>query len=705
VNQAKISLWFLLVTLIALVISPLQEALPQESAEQLYEAALFKKEAEGDLEGAIQLFRKIIAEYPENRKLGARAQLQIGMCYEKFGLKEAFNAYKKVVDSYPEQTEEVKKAREKLYLLLRAQTVIEKADKEFNIRQVWECPGAGYIFGACSPDGRYISYRDWRIGDIAVLDLRTGKKRHLTHGAYWYDPVEFTLYSQISPDSKQVAYSWYNFYSTYDLRLIGIDGKGSRVLYSNKDESVHPAAWSSDGKRIIIKRYIRKDETFQIACVSVIDGSIRVLKTMGKDNRRYDYVCLSSDDQYIAYEAPVEEDSGNYDIYLLAADGSSETPLIKHSADDRLLGWARGRKEILFLSDRAGTWDAWVIKVEDGKPQNSPRRVKSEIGRVLPVGFAQDGSFYFSVFTRWFNIYIATLDLTTGKLQAPLDQPLVGSNLIPEWSPDGGYLAYISERLTPSGSGSYDNILHIRSLKTGEEREFSCGPKRLRNPCWSPDGRYILFSGWDIENELENYQGGLYLIDVLAGNVKMLLQYAQAARGSREWEEIMGAWSPDGQAVFYVDRGSILMRELETGREKQLYRNPDLHRLLALSPDGESLLFSTIDVVNYVTLLIMYISGPEGREPLKLKNVGRIRDIAWAPDGEYVLFTKREKRGISLWRISHEGGESQKLWELEKDLYGMRVHPDGQKIAFYTIEKDTEVWVMENFLPEIKDKP
>ena len=67
-----------------------------------------------------------------------------------------------------------------------------------------------------------------------------------------------------------------------------------------------------------------------------------------------------------------------------------------------------------------------------------------------------------------------------------------------------------------------------------------------------------------------------------------------------------------------------------------------------------------------------------------------------------MLFTKKEKKGISLWRILPEGGDLQKLWQSEKELRGLRVHPDGRQIAFYTIKIDTEVWVMENFLPEEK---
>jgi len=706
-NRAKIFLWCFLVILIIFFIAPSQEALSQESAEQLYEAALFKKEAEGDLEGAIQLFQKIIAQYPENRKMSAKAQLQIGKCLEKLGLKEASTAYQKVIDNYPGQEEEVREARENLSLLIRAKTVLEKRDIEFKIRK-FSAPDVD-IYGPPSLDGRYLSYVDWTTGNLAVLEIATGKTRHLTDDATWEDPSEFALSSTTSPNSTLVAYSWWNLQSTYDLRLVGIDGSGRRILYGDEDYVVYPAQWSSDGKKIAIKRYSRKDNNYEIVWISVDDGSVHVLKTM-ENGKRAGRVCHSPDDRFIAYDLPVEEDSGNYDIYLLSTDGKSEAPLVKHPANDKLLGWAPGRQEILFISDRSGTWDAFLIQVEDGKPLGSPRRIKSEIGQARPLGFTQDGSYYFGLSTRWFNTHIATLDFQTGKQSEPLKQPIVGSSFNPVWSPDGEYLAYVTEKTKPEGPGVFDHVLHIHSFQTGKSREVPCELRRIRNPRWSPDGSSIVVTGTIKGTRPENYQGGLYQVDIQTGETKALVEYAfgPPVRVGM-WGTINCEWSPDGNAIFYITRESILKHKMDSGKEKEIYRNKNLlmtqryYRPLALSPDGERLVFGIRDPkTNEESLWIMPSSGGEARKFLQPRKSGRIRAIAWTPDGEYVLFTKGEKKGTSLWRISPKGGDTLKLWQSKKQLSGLSVHPDGRQIAFYTTKIDTEIWVMENFLPSEK---
>jgi Tol biopolymer transport system component len=682
----------------------------QQTAGELFERALYTEEAKGDLQKAVELYQEILEQFPENREVAALAQLHIGLCYEKLGLKEAQKAYQKVIDNYPEQTEAIKVAKEKLSILIRAQAIIEKGDKEFKIRQVWAEPDVD-TSGAPSPDGLYLSYMDEDTGNLAVREVATGKKRLLTNEATWEDPMEFVARSRISPDGKLVAYSWYNTLSAYDLRLIGVDGTGRRILYSDKDYSVILAEWSSDGQKIAARRYSRKGGTCQIVWVSVADGSVRVLKTMENGQTWQDCVCHSADDRYIAYDRPVEEDSGNYDIYLLTTDGSGEIPLIKHPANDKLLGWAPGRKEILFLSDRTGTWDAFLIKVIDGNPQSSLMRIKSEIGKVIPMAFTQDGSYFFSMHTRWFNSYIAAFDMATGKFQARLSQPIIGSNYYPEWSPDGEYLAYISEKLNPAGPGFFDDTLHIYSLKTRGVREVPCELKRFRNLRWSPDGRSILVTGFDRRNRQEGYSGGLYLIDVEDGKVTTQVEYAPGTVGLGGWQRFISEWSSDGKAIFYVNRGLLMMRELETKKEIQLYSDPNLAGHLAPSPDGQSLVFGLYDIEKEVgSVLVIHISGGEVRELLKFKRLELIYAYVWTPDGKHLLFLRAETEGtgsiqaVSLWRISSEGGDPQKLWQSEKLFRELRVHPDGRRIAFYTIKVDTEVWVMENFLPNIEDK-
>ncbi|NOR34749.1 MAG: tetratricopeptide repeat protein, partial [Bacteroidales bacterium] len=147
----KTKLFLLLVFFLA-TIKPSLAFQEMQDHRVLFEKAKYTMETKADLEEAITLFELLINTYPDEKEYAAKAQYHIGLCYEKLGLNQAQKAYQKVVENYPEQSEAVKLANEKLSLLLRAQTVIQKGDKEFKIRQIWAGSDVDDC-GAPSPDG------------------------------------------------------------------------------------------------------------------------------------------------------------------------------------------------------------------------------------------------------------------------------------------------------------------------------------------------------------------------------------------------------------------------------------------------------------------------------------------------------------------------------------------------------------------------
>ena len=84
-------------------------------------------------------------------------------------------------------------------------------------------------------------------------------------------------------------------------------------------------------------------------------------------------------------------------------------------------------------------------------------------------------------------------------------------------------------------------------------------------------------------------------------------------------------------------------------------------------------------------------------------------DQAWSPDGQYILFAApdlNDMRNCDLWRISVDGGNPEKVglqrsWGIISPTFS----PDGRKLAFAGrggASTDSELWVLENFLPESK---
>ncbi|MDB4581578.1 LpqB family beta-propeller domain-containing protein [Draconibacterium sp.] len=565
----------------------------------------------------------------------------------------------------------------------------EKENKNFKIRQVWT-DNELYSEGAPSPDGRYISYVHYDTGDLGILEIATGKKHRLTNKGTWNESDEFAEYSRWSPNGKQIVYDWYNEKGFIELRIIGIDGSKPLILYKNEEVTwAQTYGWSPDGKQILAC-FSKKDGAEQIVLVSVDDGSVRVLKMLEKEWPKN--INFSPDGNYIVFDSP------GGDISLLSTDGNREIKLIEHPANDFLLGWAPDGENILFASDRTGTLSAWLIAVANGKPMGTPKLVKPDIGQFASLGFTSGGSFYYNFggeFTR--DIFSVKIDPESGEI---LNQPkkliesFEGHNLNPDYSRDGKHLAYVRRMRS--------DILCIRSLETGEEREFSLKLKQIELPRWSPDGKSILIAGKDNNNLLKLYQ-----VDTQTGNLTPFASPEENLRGRHEW-------SPDGKAIFYGQRSitnnrtQIVHRELESGTEKELFLGSDNNQFyLSCSPDGKWLSFFKRTGKE---LKIIPLAGGESRVLFKCKQNDHLSTLRWTADGKYILFVIRplanslrqpEQNKCSLWRIPLEGGEPENLGLEINCTEHLSTHPDGQHIAFYNItDRIGEVWVMENFLPK-----
>ena len=645
----------------------------------------------GDLDAAIEEYRDIVARAGSNRGVAARALIQMAESYQTLGDAEARRIYEQVVREYADQDEAVTVARARLAALGLPAT----ASDTLSVRRVWE-PDNGGIFGGTSLDGRYLSVTAPRVSNgLFVRDLVTGDTRDLADPDTSLHPGTYALFSTMSPDGRQVAYSWGPTPTdgVFELRLVSVTGE-RQVLYSNPAVAyLEPGGWSPDGTHVLAFLAGRPNNN-RIAVISVANGTVRVVKNLGW--RQPKGLKFSPDGCYIVYDTAVEQDSPLRDIFILAADGR-ELTLVAHPSNDRVLGWAPDGKQLLFASTRTGSASAFTIAVAEGRPQGEPQLVKPDIGSITPLGITEQGALYYSIDSGGSNVQIATLDPTTGDVLAPASPAsdrFVGRNSSAAWSPDGRYLAYFS-RGGPAPFKNGPRSIRILSVENGEERVLS---PRLASfytafrPRWSPDGRFLLVSA-----ATSGGDPGLFQIDVGTGEVTLLTTDVS--------RHPYGEWSADGRSIYYVRRAlGIHLRDLETGQEQEIYQLAPRPlpafpiRHLALSPDGEQLAFlaATGAEDGDWRLLVTPVVGGDAREVLNLE--GLISGLEWTPDGRYLLFSRQD----GLWRIPSSGGTAQRLDVPGPAEAGLSLHPDGRRLAFTTVEQKLEMWVMENFLPAVE---
>ena len=684
----------------------------QQSAEQLYKTGLYEEEVGGDLQKAIGIFQEILKRFPDNREVAAKAQLHIGLCYEKLGTTEAEKAFRQVIDNYPEQSGAVREARDKLALLLKARSDEKGAgpEKTLNVRMIWsgtEARNATQV----SPDGASLAFFDEAAGNLCIKEISSGKVTAVVRRDPAGKPYEFPVGARWSPDGKRLAYGWFNADNSIELRMVGIDGSNLRTLYSRKNEMMFPTAWSPDGRTIAVGMAKDFYKSYDIGLVSAEDGSLRILKTEALPKVPPKSVTFSPDGRFLLVDPPQKDGDTKRDIVTLAVDGTREVRVVEHPADDTILGWVPGSDRLLFLSDRTGTPDAWVVDIADGRAHGEPQLVRSNLGQISPLGITREGALIYSLAINISHVFTASIDLVKRTVIAPpkvLPQPLVGADHEPQWSPDGKDLAFYS--VGPAAPGARGPMaLKIRSESTGETRELKTNLLWVSRPVWAPDGRSLFVVGSDGRNTLALFQvqveTGLttFLVDSEPGaNIKFI------------------APARDGKSVFYTyfefakKRSRIMSLDLATRESRELYRQdapPDITGL-SVSPAGQELIFGTLAPGDSYVLMAIPLAGGPLREIIKAKSSSfgislSIYGGCWTADGKQILSFRdvgqgRERKS-ELCSVPAAGGEIQGAGlVVEGSPSHLSLHPDGRRLAYAVSRSGTEIWVMENFLPAEK---
>ncbi|HEU4935712.1 MAG TPA: protein kinase [Vicinamibacterales bacterium] len=154
---------------------------------------------------------------------------------------------------------------------------------------------------------------------------------------------------------------------------------------------------------------------------------------------------------------------------------------------------SRDGKFVAFISDRSGTWDAWVGQIgADSFSNLTNGRVPDLRNHEVPnVAFTPDGT----LVTLWVRLWDPenraqsngwTVPTIGGQLRPYMDRyvPNMGGA---DWSADGRRLVY--------HTGSPGDPMFVHDLEQGTDREILVSKPGVHNhaPRWSPDGAFIYF--------------------------------------------------------------------------------------------------------------------------------------------------------------------------------------------------------------------
>lgn len=432
-----------------------------------------------------------------------------------------------------------------------------------------------------SPDGNFVAFESNRMGntDVWVIPVDGGAARQLTYHStsdrlqYWTPDGNGVVIA-----SSRGSRPW-----SSPLHIVPLDGTLPSPMAMDNGAA---GMIRQDGAMVAFNRNGYRGRRKHYKGNSSADIWVQDLRT--NEIRQLTDVDLMQSREHVQDAQPMwgqdgmiyftSERDGTFNLWRIGADGNGLSQVTGHTKDGVVNPSISPDGATIIYENE---FELWTVDVPGGAPTRISIDLdfddKHNLFDVLASsseadGFTPNPDGSFVAVDHHGEIFIVPGEEGVGEKSRVTSSPWRERSQT--WSPDGKYLAYISDE-------SLEEEIWLYDTDSGERRRLT-GQEALKSDLtWSPDSGRLLYEA----------DKGLYSITIPAGEAELL---AQNPDGGYSISDV----SRDGKWVVY-SRGDedldseVYLFEIETRIEHNVTRNPFRDFSGVLSPDGKNLVFAS----------------------------------------------------------------------------------------------------------------